>query len=659
MSHKPSGSKPQSLETISSDENSSAGGLRPEVLAWLADTAEEVIFLVDPKGQILYLNETARAHWVGSNDDGRGKPIVSMLYPQDVGQFVQAWDQVVSENVPEVSISCRFQTATKPEGHFMGIGSLGGHRTASGDLEMIRGKVLDFTDVERVTTELQEEKDLLDTIIKSVGVGLVVVDRNYNLFYQNEGARRRYGTPKKRKCFSQFGLEKRCEGCVLDEILAGKDTACCMLQGLTHQGDELWVEILGAPVTAKNGRMIGVVEVITDITDRKRMESELLQASKLASLGELVSGLAHEINGPLTVIMGNSQLVQRSLAAASEGDPDLNATIGDRIDSILNETVRASTIVKNLLAFARKGKTKKTSIDLNEAIEKTLDLRVHGTTLSGIETRLELDPDLPLIEADFQQVQQVLLNVINNAISAMESARGERILTIRTWCEKGRGKVSVIDTGEGITGENLDKIFDPFFTTKGAGEGTGLGLSICHGIIQQHGGTISATSEPGKGTCFTVELPLGGGDEKESQSEIGMESELLMVSPKSILVVDDEPGVLGLLEEVLSADLHEVVPARDGEEAMKELDRRKFDLILTDIRMPRMGGIRLYEKLREIDPDQAGRVVFITGDLLNPETRAFVEGSGNPFLVKPFDVNKIRQVVYQVTECGQDLPPNP
>jgi PAS domain S-box-containing protein len=270
-------------------------------------------------------------------------------------------------------------------------------------------------------------------------------------------------------------------------------------------GNVRWVEISAVLINWEG--MPATLNFLTDITERKRMEEEkqkmeeqLRLAGRLAAVGELAAGVAHELNNPLAAIQGYSQFLSSS--------NNLDVDTRKDVETIYREALRASKITQNLLSFARRHEPEKKFISLNEVIEKTIELRAHPLEVGNIELVTELAPDLPKTMADFYQLQQVFVNLINNAEQAMAAAHGEGKLVIKTQKSNGMIQVIFIDDGPGISEENLKRIFDPFFTTKEVGKGTGLGLSICYGIVEAHGGRIYAKSKVGEEATFTVEIPI-------------------------------------------------------------------------------------------------------------------------------------------------------
>ncbi|HEU4400949.1 MAG TPA: ATP-binding protein [Candidatus Polarisedimenticolia bacterium] len=386
-------------------------------------------------------------------------------------------------------------------------------------------------------------------------------------------------------------------------------------------------------------------ELEKKVQDRSRALQEaqyqLVQAEKMSVVGQLVSGVAHELNNPLAGVLGYSQLLQRK---GAEGE------VARGLQKIEAEAERCKRIVQNLLIFARKHKPRKTLLNLNAVIESTLELRAYHLKVDNVTVIRDLDPSLPRTMADMNQIQQVLMNMINNAQHAMADVGRQRMLTMRTRRAAGRVLIQVTDTGSGIAPENLTRIFDPFFTTKEVGRGTGLGLSICYGIVQEHRGEIRVESVPGAGTTFIIDLPVqdeGAGTEPEPASL----QEWMGGSPTRkgrILLVDDEKTILDVIGDVLRMDGHHVETTTNGSAALGRLQRERFDVILTDLKMPGMSGQELFTRLAELDGPLSRRLVFTTGDLASPDTLSFLERTGNAYLQKPFDLNAVRRVVQTI-----------
>ena len=376
----------------------------------------------------------------------------------------------------------------------------------------------------------------------------------------------------------------------------------------------------------------------TEVAGRKRTEEILAErTAALATLGELASEIAHELNNPLAAVMTFAHLLKSQ---------DLPGGVGEDVEKIFTEAQRAARVVHNLLAFARRHEPEKRYVDLIAAVTRALSLKARDLSANNIEVRTQYESGLPKTMADEHQLTQVFLNIVTNADQTMTEHRGAGTLWIKGWREGDSLRFSFRDDGPGISPENIGKVFDPFFTTKEAGKGTGLGLSMCHRMVLAHGGKIWVESEEGAGTTFYVELPLEGPDGAET-AEVKVAG-AGKIKGRWILVVDDEEVFTDPLCRILSRGGHLVEVAKDGEEAWLAIGRKRYECILMDVRMPGVGGKELYRRIREKDQALAKRVIFATGDTLNPETQEFLESTGNPWLGKPFTVEELEG---KIQEC--------
>ena len=393
-------------------------------------------------------------------------------------------------------------------------------------------------------------------------------------------------------------------------------------------------------VTASQSAGQGLV-LLRDNTDSRLLQERLLQSEKMASVGQLVSGVAHELNNPLTGVMGFSQLL---LAR------DLDESVRAQIQTIYDEAERAAKIVQNLLSFARRRRPTKEMADVNALLQRVLELRSYDFGVRNITLDMTLDTRMQRCWVDQDQIQQVLFNVIKNAEQAMIDAHGGGKLTVQTQGSATGARISIADDGPGIPADIQRRIFDPFFTTKDAGEGTGLGLTICYGIIDEHGGRIWTEDRPEGGAVFHIELPVGVEEERESPTGSGSTpgTAVSAVSGRRVLIVDDEVSIRQLLSEILTLDHHSVAVASSGIEAADLAERESFDVIITDMKMPGMDGASFYRQVRQRDPQQARRIIFITGDTVSPDTRAFLQRVSNPVLAKPFKIGPLRDAIESV-----------
>jgi two-component system NtrC family sensor kinase len=376
------------------------------------------------------------------------------------------------------------------------------------------------------------------------------------------------------------------------------------------------------------------VVIIEDHTETRRLQEHLIQSEKLSAIGQLIAGVAHELNNPLASVLGFADFLVES--------GDVPAHLAEPLRVIQQEAQRAGAIVKNLLTFARRQERDRRRLAIGTVLERTIAL-LRGQLLGlHVEIELSVDAGLPEIDGNLNQLQQVFLNLANNAAQAIASTGrdGGGHLLVHARRQADGVAVDVTDDGPGIPEELHHRVFEPFFTTKPEGEGTGLGLSICMGIVKEHGGRITLDSAPGRGATFTLEFPAAC-----LAPPAGPAPESHRPGAGRILLVDDEPPFLHYMRATLTAWGHQVEVATDGQEAITRALDGHYDLIITDVRMPNMGGRELYERLSREAPDVAARVVFSTGDAVGDNTMAFLERTGRPVLHKPFKLAELRRVL--------------
>jgi len=423
------------------------------------------------------------------------------------------------------------------------------------------------------------------------------------------------------------------------------------------EGRSVMVDLEGAKLLWEDEKEAYQV-FIRDRSNKAQLEQQLRQAEKLSALGQMISGIAHELNNPLAAIKGYLELFVN--------DPRLPDRTRQDLRKVMRESQRAAKLVTNFLSFARERPASREIADLNQIVNRVVEMRQFECRIAGVDVDCMLAGKLHPAELDVDQVQQVLVNLINNSIQAMIETPAPHRIVIRTWNDGDRVRLSVQDTGPGIPEAQLSKIFEPFFTTKDVGSGTGLGLSIAHSIMRDHGGIIAYHDGEEGGACFELDFTAKEGAEltyvSEDEPSEGELSETGVLTPSSdegngrILVVDDEESIAELLKELLMILGHDVTMCHSARHALKQLEQESFEVILSDFRMPGMDGRAFYEEAMKIDPAFADRFIFLTGDLVNGETQEFIRSINAPCVDKPFQLEDVRRAVNEVLEsvAGRD-----
>jgi two-component system NtrC family sensor kinase len=432
------------------------------------------------------------------------------------------------------------------------------------------------------------------------------------------------------------------------------------------------IERAARPILDEKGALVGRVEVYRDLTAQRVFQSKLVQTEKLAELGQMVTGIAHELSNPLTSILGYAQrlLLRRDPAGDSHA-----------AHQIFQEAERASAILRQLLLSARDSRPERRRVALNQVVSRTLELQRLNTTSDNIRVQLDLDPVLPFVQGDAGQLQQVLMNLIANARHAIEEQGKGGVIRIKTRriAEK-RVLLEVSDDGPGIPQAIQARIFDPFFTTKPAGVGTGLGLSIVLGIVREHGGKLHLVSSLGQGTVFSIELPAtaavemslpatGGGrpparaqfqqlPTHESLEPVHAGVTLGPWAGTRVLVLEDEPTVARLIADVLEDEGLRVDVLLDPREALDRAAHEQYALAICDMKMPELDGEHFYQALAAAKNPLRERFLFVTGDVLAAHTRDFLQRNHLPHVAKPFRVEELTEKIRAVLEATSPREPS-
>jgi PAS domain S-box-containing protein len=417
-----------------------------------------------------------------------------------------------------------------------------------------------------------------------------------------------------------------------------------------RDGSPLTLELHGIPMHYQGKPH--VLTIARDITEKQRSAEELArqreslyQREKLAALGSLLAGVAHELNNPLSVVVARAVLLEEQGDRATQ-------TAAQKIRTAAE---RCARIVRTFLAMARQQRPERGPVAIDDVVTAALDITSYALRTSSIDVTLDLAPGMPMIHADADQLHQVLLNLIINAQQSLQDQPPPRTIRVTSRFDAATDmvRVTVADNGPGIPTHLRARVFEPYFTTKPIGVGTGVGLAVSLGIVEAHGGTLTVSSSPGGGAAFTVALPVSVAREAVAESEVVPEHG---AGALTVLIVDDEAEIRDTLTEILVNAQHRVVAVASGREALERLGRQDFDAILTDIRMPDIDGRALYQEIARRWPGRAHRVVFVTGDTLASTLREFVTDSGRPVIEKPFMPSEVRRVIADLVMDGKPTP---
>ncbi|MBR9988445.1 MAG: PAS domain S-box protein [Gemmatimonadetes bacterium] len=418
-----------------------------------------------------------------------------------------------------------------------------------------------------------------------------------------------------------------------------------------------WVRDRAFPVIEDAGAVVRIAGIAEDITTERARDEQLRRAERLAAVGTLVGGVAHELNNPLQAISGFADLMLEH--PRTENDREA-------LDTISREARRAARIVSELRLAARSSYEEmgpREAVDLNDVVRHVLNTGAFSLASTNIHVRQDLAASLPLLSADVSRLEQVVLNLVVNAAQALAGIEGERRIVVRTRRSRAGCSLSVYDNGTGIDAGHMPRLFDPFWTTKAPGEGTGLGLSVVHQIVSEHGGTVHVDSEPGRGTNFLIDLPLGMepaaaplGTAADPSTPVSVDHE---GPPLRILVVDDEAALRRMMSLLGTRRGHAVDTAAEGEEALTlvraaEAAEAPYDLVFSDLHMPGVSGRQFTERLLAHDDRYGDRLFLFTGAMDTPDIAWIREHTGVPILHKPFSVDDIVRVIAAAERTAQE-----
>jgi two-component system, NtrC family, sensor kinase len=488
--------------------------------------------------------------------------------------------------------------------------------------------------IDRLLSVAESEQGRFGAILDSMPHAVVLADMAFEVASANVAAERllpRLGADVSAALRSVGDLDL--VGLAYD-VLAGRSSEA---EGEAILPDGGCLEVSIAPWRDGAGATAGLVIVMLDVTTARRLREQVAQSEKLSSLGRMIAGVAHELNNPLTSVIGYAQLL-RTMPPGPK--------FALRLETIRKEADRCRRIVHNLLRFARVHTPERKPLSLNEVIENATQLLAYAIRSAGCRVVCDLDRTLPSIVGDAHDVEQALVNLLTNATQAMAAAERPGAITLTT-CRGDGGSVVLLvdDDGPGIPADLRPKLFDPFFTTKREGQGTGLGLWLVYNAVTAHFGSITASASPSGGARFRLEFPEGPPVKERAANE---SSDAFDAGPRvsaRILVVDAEAALAELICETLAAEGHRTVASHDADDAVRRLADESFDLVVSDAELPGLSGDRLAREVARIRPALSRAILLTTGDPVSREPEAVARRVNADLLRKPFELDELRRMV--------------
>jgi PAS domain S-box-containing protein len=531
-------------------------------------------------------------------------------------------------------------------------------RDSTGQVVRYQGSVMDITERREMERRLHKEQEFARRLVDSFPDLILVLDATAHYTFISPRINEILGfqpddSPDMQLGDRTHGEDRAALRSLFDEILGGRLAFGSLEVRVRHkQGDYRRIRCHFSPLFDETGKIEGVVISGRDVTELKRLEEQLIQAEKLAAMGQMLAGVAHELNNPLTAILGITEVLNERQGLGESAKRQLELTH--------RQARRAARIVQNLLEFSRPASPQKKPLDINSLIDRTLQLHEHSLRRNSVAVDFHPQPEFPGVIGDGNQLIQVFLNLVSNAEQAIREVRDTGRIQIRLGQANHRLSVTVQDDGVGIKPEALPRLFDPFYTTKRPGGGTGLGLSICMSIVREHGGTIEAEALPAGGSAFTVYLPAAIELPDAARTSTPEELPATSTTPsessnplkgRSILVLDDEESICMLLEEGLTAHGLQVQCAATPDEALALAQSHRYDALICDLHLSVRGtpasGKDAAQKLLAMSPEPKPAVIFMTGDYTE-ETHEDGSAPAPRRLQKPFRVSEVLALLREV-----------
>jgi PAS domain S-box-containing protein len=597
---------------------------------------------IDTGGRIQEFNPAAERIFGHRSADVLGQPMVDVIVPaHSRDRHLAGFTRHLETGRRSIIGKPLEVTALHADGHEFPI-EIVIVRSELGNSPIFIAYLRDLTEQKKAEAEIAESAARFRAIAEGVPLPVIItVLDEPEVLFANEPARQMLGLEVgQRGAVALVSWQDPSRRREIARLLAEEGAVDAFEAAMRTPAGETLDVLISARRIQHEGR-VAMFAAVTDITEQRRAEAEITrqrenlhQSEKLSALGSLLAGVAHELNNPLSVVIGYSSMLKEFST-----DPATST----RADKIHEAAERCSRIVRTFLAMARKKPPSRAPVDIGETVAASLELTAYGLRTAGVEVTTHIEPDLPCVSGDADQLPQVFTNLVVNAQQALLAVPAPRRLTIVAGRHGDGVEIVVADNGPGMGADVAKRIFEPFYTTKPAGVGTGVGLSVCQAIVAAHDGTISVDSAPGKGARFTIFLPAAttAADPIAAQADEAIPA----VRDARVLVVDDEADIAAMIAEILRNDGHRAEVADNAEAALAAVRQGGVDLIVSDIRMPGLDGPGFYRALEDVAEGLADRVLFVTGDTLAPEIDRFISDTGAPVIEKPIDPILFRKAI--------------
>jgi len=620
-------------KTVEKFKLTSSLKLAEERYIQIFEHASDSIFICDIEGNILDVNTNA-CQWLGYKKD----ELLEMSMEDILSPAGKEKTSDIIQKIKGVKKSVFESSYIKKDGTAVPV------ELSASFFKLDKNEII-LTFARDISKRKKIEKDLklLANITTHTAEGIISVDERENITSWNRGAEIIFGYKSEEiigKPYSILVPKESIQGLanIIREVYEKGFVSDIESERVTKDGQKIDVHLTTSIIKDEKGNKIGRSVILRDIAERKNMEEELIRSSKLASLGTLAAGIAHEFNNILTAMLGYAELglITKDLEKMKKA-----------LEVVVKSSARAKSITDNLLTFARKHESKREYANIRDAVDTSIALVKREFEKDNIRIIRKFSK-VSKTFCDVGQISHVCLNLLTNARDAMRPKGGKLIVELRN--RDGYIELKFIDTGCGISPKLKERIFEPFITTKGplggsSEKGTGLGLSVSYGIIRNHNGTIEVKSKENKGSVFTIRLPIIKATLKDIKFLYG--KKLKRVSRRhpllKILVVDDEKGIRNLFEEILKREGHFINTKKSGRAALSLLRKEKFDLIFTDITMPGIDGIDFLKKVKKID--EKAKVVMVTGQVVDDDINLALAEGAFGFIRKPFTTSSIFSMI--------------